>query len=129
MTVRQYPLQHYRYKIASGRCTVKRKQKTTVRAVQLGEVVAEGDFAAEIPGSGSGAGSEDAEKSSYIVAAGSSVHLAIRDGKSGGLVVTGLFSVISAQAGIRSLARGSQPARTAIRGPFPQIGQEFRLLL
>ncbi len=82
MTVRQDPLKHYPFKIASERCTVKRKQKTCVRAVQLREVIAEGHFTAEIPGSGSGAGSETAEKSSCIVLAGSSVPLAIRDGKS-----------------------------------------------
>jgi hypothetical protein len=32
MTVRHDPLQHYPYKIASERCTVKRKQETSVRA-------------------------------------------------------------------------------------------------
>ncbi|MGO9567130.1 MAG: hypothetical protein ACLP5H_06280 [Desulfomonilaceae bacterium] len=64
-----------------------------MRAVQLRGEVAEELFTAEI--------AENAEKISCAVVAGSSVHLAMRDGKSRGLVVTGLFSVISAQAGIQ----------------------------
>jgi hypothetical protein len=89
-----------------------------VRAVQLGEVVTEGDFAAEIPGSGSGAGSEDAEKSSCAVVAGSSVHLAIRDGKSGRLTVTGVFFVIPAKAGIIVGAKGLHPHLGDRRSPL-----------
>ena len=57
MTVRQDPLQHYRSKIASESHTVKRKQVTAVRAVQLREEVAEQRFTAE--------NAENAEKSSY----------------------------------------------------------------
>jgi hypothetical protein len=83
MTVRQDPLQHYPFKIASERCTVKRKQDAAVRAGKQ-------QFTAE-----------DAEKSSCRVVAGSRVHSAIRDIEFGRPAVTAVFSVIPAKAGIQ----------------------------
>ena len=81
MTVRQDPLQHYLSKIASERCTVKRKQETTVRAGKE-------EFTAE--------NAEEAEKSSSRVVVGSRVHSAIRDREFGRPTVTAVFSAIPA---------------------------------